>query len=61
MCGRSLFTKVEKTKNKVSRIFNILIKKLKGEEKIKNEPLLDSWRDLANYGIIGMMVNQNKW
>ena len=27
----------------------------------KNESLLDSWADLANYGIIGQLVNKGIW
>lgn len=26
-----------------------------------NEPLVDSWRDLGNYGLIGQLIEEGKW
>jgi|TARA_R100000935_G_scaffold11352_1_gene22849 hypothetical protein len=43
--------------DKISRIQNLLWNKKKGY----NESLEDSWIDLANYSIIAMLVNRNKW
>ena len=47
--------------DKVSRMRNMLFKQLKGEDKVNHESLEDTYRDLANYGIIGTMLNKGTW
>ncbi|MBT9258176.1 MAG: DUF1599 domain-containing protein [Clostridiales bacterium] len=43
--------------DKVHRIKNLL-----GKREIPvNEPLFDSWLDLANYGLIGMLLREGLW
>ena len=43
--------------DKVARIVNLT----KSGNEAKNEPLEDSFKDLANYAIIGLMVSRGKW
>jgi len=43
--------------DKIARIVNLTDKKRHAE----NEPLEDSFKDLANYAIIGLMVQRGKW
>ena len=43
--------------DKISRIRNLLW----NNKKANNESIEDSWIDLANYSIIALLVNQNKW
>jgi len=43
--------------DKMSRWKNIFIK----NKVAKNETLLDTYRDLANYAIIAQLVEQDKW
>jgi hypothetical protein len=43
--------------DKVARIVNLT----KSGNEAKNEPLEDSFMDLANYAIIGLMVSRGKW
>ena len=43
--------------DKISRIQNLLWNK----NKEYNESLEDSWIDIANYSIIAMLVNRDKW
>jgi hypothetical protein len=50
-----------RTQDKVSRIRNLLTKEMKGEAAANNEPILDSWADLANYGVIGLLLRTGKW
>ena len=50
-----------RTQDKVSRINNLLRKEMKGEAAANNEPILDSWGDLANYGVIGLLLRTGKW
>lgn len=47
--------------DKVSRMRHILLKGLRGETGIKNEPLADTYQDVANYGMIGMLLNRKVW
>tara|TARA_R100001594_G_scaffold120807_1_gene156503 strand:- start:10 stop:336 length:327 start_codon:yes stop_codon:yes gene_type:complete len=47
--------------DKTSRMRNILLKKLKGDTGVNHESLEDTYRDLANYGVIGLMVNKGIW
>lgn len=32
-----------------------------GETKAQHEPVEDSFKDLANYAVIGLMIKRNKW
>lgn len=51
-----------RSQDKVSRIRNLLDKEMRGEARIpNNESLLDSWCDLANYGVIGFLLRTGKW
>ena len=45
--------------DKIARIVNLTKdgKKISAE----NEPLEDSFKDIANYGIIGLLVLRGKW
>ena len=43
--------------DKIARIVNLTSNKRHAE----NEPLEDSFKDLANYAIIGLMVQRGKW
>ena len=47
--------------DKVSRMRNMLFKQLKGDTEVNHESLEDTYRDLANYGIIGTMLNKGTW
>jgi|APGre2960657373_1045057.scaffolds.fasta_scaffold08549_2 hypothetical protein len=50
-----------RTQDKVSRIRNLLTKELKGDGEANNESINDSWSDLANYGVIGLLLRTGKW
>lgn len=43
--------------DKIARIVNLT----KNDLDPQNESLEDSFKDLANYGVIGLMVLRNKW
>ena len=43
--------------DKVSRIANLFYNKIDA----KNEPLIDSFLDVAGYGVIGLMVLEGSW
>lgn len=43
--------------DKIARIVNLT----KNDIDPQNESLEDSFKDLANYGVIGLMVLRNKW
>lgn len=45
--------------DKINRLKNIL--KRKGQFFVKNESMEDTFKDIANYGIIANMVIQGKW
>lgn len=45
--------------DKVNRLKNML--KRKGKNYVKDEPMIDSFIDIANYGIIAMLVMKDKW
>ena len=48
--------------DKVSRLFELLGIGSHGEEaEASNEPRRDSWIDMADYGIIGLLVHDGKW
>lgn len=44
--------------DKIARIVNLTGK---GTRHAENEPLEDSFKDLANYAIIGLMVQRGQW
>ena len=44
--------------DKISRLKNLLIN---GKNYVKGEGIEDTFIDIANYGIIGMLVGRNKW
>tara|TARA_R110000868_G_scaffold114536_1_gene306837 strand:+ start:176 stop:424 length:249 start_codon:yes stop_codon:yes gene_type:complete len=44
--------------DKIARIVNLT---RNGETTAENEPLEDSFKDIANYGIIGLLVLRDKW
>lgn len=50
-----------RSQDKVSRIRNLLTKEMKGEGEANNESITDSWADLANYGVIGLLLRSGKW
>jgi len=50
-----------RTQDKVSRMRNLLLKQLSGDKEVNHESLEDTYRDLANYGIIGLMLNKGIW
>jgi hypothetical protein len=51
-----------RSQDKVSRIRNLLTKEMKGDVAApNNESLMDSWADLANYGVIGLLLRTGKW
>ena len=35
--------------------------KRQGKNYVKDEPMIDSFIDIANYGIIAMLVLRDKW
>ena len=47
--------------DKVSRMRHILLKQMCGENGVNNESLADTYQDVANYGMIGMLLNRNLW
>ena len=44
--------------DKISRLKNLLVN---GKNFVKNESMEDTFIDIANYGIIGLLVGRNKW
>jgi len=44
--------------DKISRLKNLL---LNGKDFVKGEGMEDTFIDIANYGIIGLLVGRNKW
>ena len=45
--------------DKINRLKNLL--KRKGRNYVTDEPMIDSFLDIANYGIIAMLVIRGKW
>ena len=45
--------------DKINRLKNML--KRKGQNYVQDEPMIDSFIDIANYGIIAMLVMKGKW
>lgn len=50
-----------RSQDKVSRLRNLLCKEMKGETAVNHEGIEDSWADLANYGVIGLLLRNGKW
>jgi|TARA_R110000868_G_scaffold195048_5_gene440748 hypothetical protein len=46
--------------DKVQRLINMIVKKSKIED-AANEPVMDSFQDLSNFGIIARIVKNGKW
>ena len=44
--------------DKISRLKNLI---LNGRNYVKGEGMEDTFLDIANYGIIGLLVGRNKW
>ena len=47
--------------DKVSRMQNLLRKELKGESSINHESLEDTYKDAANYAMIGLLLKRGLW
>jgi len=45
--------------DKINRLKNML--KRKGKSYVTDEPMIDSFIDISNYGIIAQLVIRNKW
>lgn len=45
--------------DKINRLKNLL--KRKGDTYVKNEPMIDSFIDISNYGIIAQLVLRGQW
>jgi hypothetical protein len=45
--------------DKINRLKNLI--KRDGKNYVQNEPMIDSFIDIANYGIIAMLVMKGKW
>lgn len=45
--------------DKINRLKNLI--KRDGKNYVSNEPMIDSFIDIANYGIIAMLVMKGKW
>ena len=44
--------------NKINRLRNLVVS---GKNYVKDEGMEDTFIDIANYGIIGMLVGRNRW
>lgn len=44
--------------DKINRLKNLVVS---GKQYVKDEGMEDTFIDVANYGIIGMLVGRNKW
>ena len=47
--------------DKVSRMRNLLLKELKNEGDANHEPLEDTYKDAANYAMIGLLLKRGLW
>ena len=47
--------------DKVSRMRNLLLKELKGDANVNHESLEDTFKDAANYGMIGLLLKRKLW
>ena len=45
--------------DKINRLKNML--KRKGKSYVTDEPMIDSFIDISNYGVIAQLVMRNKW
>ena len=45
--------------DKINRLKNLI--KRDGKNYVSNEPIIDSFIDIANYGVIAMLVMRGKW
>lgn len=48
-----------RSSDKVHRLKNLIM--VRGAETAVDEPLEDSWKDLANYGVIALMLRKGVW
>jgi hypothetical protein len=44
--------------DKINRLRNLMVS---GKQYVKDESMEDTFIDIANYGIIGMLVGRNRW
>ncbi len=44
--------------DKISRLRNLIVR---GKNYVSGETMEDTFLDIANYGIIGLIVNRGKW
>ena len=54
----SLVGLIVRINDKVQRLINLVVK---NNREAQNEPVIDAFKDLACYGIIAQIVNNNKW
>ena len=47
--------------DKVSRMRNLLLKELKNEGNPNHESLEDTYKDAANYAMIGLLLKRGLW
>ena len=47
--------------DKVSQMHNLLLKQLKGNANVNHESLEDTFKDAANYGMIGLLLKRGLW
>jgi len=47
--------------DKVCRLQHLIRKRVAGEGEAQNESIEDSFKDAANYGLIGMMLERGLW
>jgi hypothetical protein len=47
--------------DKVSRMQNLLLKELKGDANVNHESLEDTFKDAANYSMIGLLLRRKLW
>jgi hypothetical protein len=45
--------------DKMNRLKNLVL--LGNKNPLNNEPTMDSWIDLTNYGVIAQIVSKGKW
>ena len=52
---------IVRASDKVQRLKHLVFDRAETERAPENEPVADSWDDLANYGIIGRLCRDGKW
>ena len=52
---------VYRIQDKASRMQNLLLKELKGVSSINHESLEDTFKDAANYAMIGLLLKRGLW